>query len=288
MFFKPKVSLSVWPILEVGPGSLPFYLSDVWLDFLFNKEDIRKQSGNQIPATGKPKVYYTGGRFPFKDKTFQYVIASHVLEHVPWDDIPLFISELERVAFAGYIEIPRWTWEILGDFDVHISSGDIINDVLYLFKKLKRFDNSEIFQEFLYLKSCQEFIRLERDLFFCHIEWENSIRYKLCELDHPFDKDKISIKKQLADDIQKYHSGNTLEYSIKKQEQKRIKLFLRNLPRLLRRKRKLLSLDELRMYLQCPFTGSDINENWMNFDNTFGYSVNENNLIPNARSSLII
>ena len=41
---------------------------------------------------------------PFKDKEFDYVILSHVLEHVPE---PLkFKKEIERIGKAGYIELP--------------------------------------------------------------------------------------------------------------------------------------------------------------------------------------
>ena len=43
-------------------------------------------------------------KLPFKDKEFDFVIASHVLEHV--EDPQFFIKELERVAAKGYIELP--------------------------------------------------------------------------------------------------------------------------------------------------------------------------------------
>ena len=40
----------------------------------------------------------------FKDKEFDFVIASHVLEYV--EGIDTFISELERISSKGYIELP--------------------------------------------------------------------------------------------------------------------------------------------------------------------------------------
>ena len=43
-------------------------------------------------------------KLPFKDKEFDYVILSHVLEHVP--NLLEFVSEIERVSKAGYIELP--------------------------------------------------------------------------------------------------------------------------------------------------------------------------------------
>ena len=43
-------------------------------------------------------------KLPFKDKEFDYVILSHVLEHGP--NINEFTLEVERIAKAGYIELP--------------------------------------------------------------------------------------------------------------------------------------------------------------------------------------
>jgi len=43
-------------------------------------------------------------KLPFKDKEFDYVILSHVLEHVP--NLLEFVSEIERISKAGYIELP--------------------------------------------------------------------------------------------------------------------------------------------------------------------------------------
>ncbi len=49
----------------------------------------------QIPSSGK---------LPFKDKEFDYVILSHVMEHVP--NLIEFKNEIERIAKSGYIELP--------------------------------------------------------------------------------------------------------------------------------------------------------------------------------------
>ena len=43
-------------------------------------------------------------KLPFKNKEFDYVILSHVLEHVP--NLLEFTSELQRISKAGYIELP--------------------------------------------------------------------------------------------------------------------------------------------------------------------------------------
>jgi len=41
---------------------------------------------------------------PFKDDEFDFVFASHVIEHV--DDVAFFIKELQRISKQGYIELP--------------------------------------------------------------------------------------------------------------------------------------------------------------------------------------
>jgi|TARA_B110000444_G_C18669276_1_gene514489 hypothetical protein len=43
-------------------------------------------------------------KLPFKDKEFDYVILSHVMEHIP--NLIEFKNEIERIAKAGYIELP--------------------------------------------------------------------------------------------------------------------------------------------------------------------------------------
>ena len=43
-------------------------------------------------------------KLPFKDKEFDYVILSHVLEHVP--NLLTFKDELVRIGKSGYIELP--------------------------------------------------------------------------------------------------------------------------------------------------------------------------------------
>ena len=43
-------------------------------------------------------------KLPFKDKEFDFVIASHVAEHV--EDVSFFLNELSRIGKKGYIEVP--------------------------------------------------------------------------------------------------------------------------------------------------------------------------------------
>ena len=125
MFFPEKITL-IRPrdkVLEIGPGSTPHPRSDVFLelDFDANKDKVAQRGGGLKDADfgKKPVYYYDGGVFPFGDNQFDYVICSHVIEHVV--DPVRFMSEVFRVtAGRGYIEYPLITYEYLYDFDVHL------------------------------------------------------------------------------------------------------------------------------------------------------------------------
>jgi len=56
-------------------------------------------------------------RLPFATKSFDFVICSHVIEHVEHPDRAL--RELERVGRRGYIETPSADWEKLAGFPFH-------------------------------------------------------------------------------------------------------------------------------------------------------------------------
>jgi len=137
MFFPEKIKniKSSDRVLEIGPGALPHPRSDVFLDLAFETEEqARSQRGDaEAIELEKPVVYYDGTTFPFADGEFDYVICSHVIEHVP--DVNLFLNELFRVASAGYLEYPTIYYEYLYNFDVHLNVAKWKNDTLYLLKK---------------------------------------------------------------------------------------------------------------------------------------------------------
>ena len=117
MFFPEKIKsiLPSYKVLEIGPGSQPHPRANVFLEKNFSQEEAIIQSGyvNPVHITDKPVFYYDGGKFPFKDNEFDYVICSHVLEHIPVQDLPLFLSEIQRVSSRGYLEFPTVFYELI-------------------------------------------------------------------------------------------------------------------------------------------------------------------------------
>lgn len=120
MFFPNRIR-SIRPgdrVLEVGPGGSPHPRADVLLDRYFDDQEAFEQRGRTAPPGLRDRmVYYQGGDFPFDDNEFDYVICSHVIEHV--DDVEAFCSEMFRVASSGYLEFPTVYYEYLYNFRVH-------------------------------------------------------------------------------------------------------------------------------------------------------------------------
>ena len=124
MFFPDRIK-GISPndkVLEIGPGSCPHPRSDIFLEKKFKETEAFEQRGKSIVNNNlqsKPTIYYDGDIFPFKDKEFDYVICSHVLEHV--NDIDFFIKETIRVGKKGYFEFPTIYYDYLYNFDVHLT-----------------------------------------------------------------------------------------------------------------------------------------------------------------------
>ena len=50
----------------------------------------------------KPDIRVEPGKpYPFEDNTFDAVFMSHVLEHIEWAEVPVFINDMSRVAKPG-------------------------------------------------------------------------------------------------------------------------------------------------------------------------------------------
>jgi SAM-dependent methyltransferase len=115
-------------VLDVGSGSNPHPAADVLLErYLDPKHRYTAM------VIDRPTVLADACRMPFRDKAFDFVIAFHVLEHVP--DPAAFLRELQRVGKAGYIETPNAIFERLVPYDVHLLEIMNIKGKLLINKK---------------------------------------------------------------------------------------------------------------------------------------------------------
>jgi uncharacterized protein YbaR (Trm112 family) len=116
-------------VLEVGSGGNPCYRANVLLDAF---EATRQRHWVPLVAE-RPTVLGIVERLPFKDKAFDFVIASHVFEHST--DPVGFLSELQRVARAGYIEVPDAFMERVNPYRDHRLEVTLRDGVLLIRKK---------------------------------------------------------------------------------------------------------------------------------------------------------
>jgi SAM-dependent methyltransferase len=180
MFFPEKIHLSPGDrVLEVGPGASPYPGSQIFLEKRFADAEAVCQRGGLPPIElPKPVIYYDGGRFPFGDQEFDYVICSHVLEHVqnPED----FLRELMRVAPRGYLEFPTVYYEYLYNFKEHVNL--VVHkdgEILWMPKCETTLDGFDPVQRFLRntLESGYDhLIQAMKEKFFQGFEWSLTIR----------------------------------------------------------------------------------------------------------------
>jgi len=102
-------------VLEVGSGGNPYARANVLLDAY----EVTRQRHWVPLKTDRPTVLGFVEHLPFKDKAFDFVIASHVLEHSA--DPDRFLSELQRVGRGGYIEVPDAFMERIIPYRDHIA-----------------------------------------------------------------------------------------------------------------------------------------------------------------------
>jgi hypothetical protein len=181
MFFPERVKSikKSDKVLEVGPGATPHPRSDVFLELKYESLEERiAQSGNVgIIQTEKPVIYYDGKDFPFDDHEFDYVICSHVLEHVCEPE--KMIAELTRVSTKGYIEFPTIYYEFIWNFPEHVTilfwDGERI---YYLSKEELHFKEFKQISDFYYNVMppyLNNFVDTGKKFIMQGFEWENKI-----------------------------------------------------------------------------------------------------------------
>ena len=156
---------SNWKILDIGCGFRANQFANVIAD-VKDFTDFYKE---------KKFIKITEKKLPFKDKEFDFVIASHVIEHV--DDFEFFIRELERISSKGYIELPTR----LGDNLVY----ENMNDHIWWFyfndddKELIASKKNQILQPFLNVSTAKLLEDVFRDSLVIELSWEKNIDYKI-------------------------------------------------------------------------------------------------------------
>jgi uncharacterized protein YbaR (Trm112 family) len=113
-------------VLDVGGGQAPSPRADLVVDKYI--ADDFERSANQPLDISRPLIIADAESLPFADKSFAYVVASHVLEHAT--DPERFAAELSRVANAGYVQVPSRESELAFGWPFHPWLIDLEDGVL--------------------------------------------------------------------------------------------------------------------------------------------------------------
>ena len=163
-----------WKVLDIGCG----YTANEFATTICDTQDL-----SEFYKT-KDFIKLDNKILPFKDNHFDFVIASHVLEHV--DDPKFFISELERVSTKGYIELPtkledNLVFENKKDHLWHMDFNDV-DSKLMISKKL------QFVEPVLTVSMAHKLRKNFKSSFIIELYWENKI-------DYDYKNDEESYKK---------------------------------------------------------------------------------------------
>ena len=154
---------TTWNILDIGCG----YNASKFAKVICDVQDLSNHYQD------KKFIRLTEKKLPFKDKEFDFVVASHVMEHV--EDVNFFIKELERVSKKGYIELPTMlednlVFENKKDHLWHMDFDDVENKLL-ISKKV------QYFEPVLTVSTIKKLNGVFRSSLVLDLIWEDTINY---------------------------------------------------------------------------------------------------------------
>jgi len=166
-----------WNVLDIGCG----YNANKFAKVICDVQDLSNYYQE------KKFIRLTEKKLPFKDKEFDFVVASHVMEHV--EDVEFFIKELQRVSKKGYIELPtiledNLVFENKKDHLWHMDFDDVENKLL-ISKKV------QYFEPVLTVATVKKMSEVFRSSFILELFWEDIIDYKI-------NKDKKNTIKKIS------------------------------------------------------------------------------------------
>jgi len=226
-------------VLEVGSGGNPYPRANVLLDAY---EETRQRHWEPLKID-RPMVLGFIEQLPFKSGSFDFLIASHVLEHSPYPEKA--IAEFQRVARAGYIEVPDAFFERLNPYPDHRSEITFRQGRLWIRKKPFWVVDQELvelyeirFKSFL----TQDIMRKKPFIFHVRYYWNQNIDYYIVN------PETDSSWQPIMDDVSNVHPQSF--------KQKTRTIFIDSLRYLLSQNRRNRKIDLLEL-MMCPTCGSE-------------------------------
>ena len=185
-----------WNILDIGCG----YTANKYATTVADVQDLSNFYKE------KKFIRITDKKLPFRDDEFDFVVTSHVIEHV--EDFQFFISEIERITKQGYIELPtrlgdNIVFENLKDHIWWFKYDDDLNSLLVSKK-------NQILEPFVTVSTAKNLEKIFRESLVMEIFWKDKIDFKIDENLQLRSETKINftslIKKYFSKKIRKFFS----------------------------------------------------------------------------------
>ena len=185
-----------WKILDIGCNKDAVIFAQTVAD-IQNLSDFYKKKDKKF-------VLIESKDLPFEDNQFDFVYASHVIEHV--EDVSHFIKELQRISKLGYIELPSMLEDniILSENNIKdhkwFFQFDDVRNIL-LAEKKKQLIEPFITHGVLFGSLRKNF----RSSLVLELWWENEINYEFKNFTTPSKKPYFYsiLKKYLSYQIRK-------------------------------------------------------------------------------------
>ena len=185
-----------WKILDIGCNKDAVTYAQTVAD-IQNLSDFYKEKNKKF-------VLIESKDLPFEDNQFDFVYASHVIEHV--EDVSHFIKELQRISKLGYIELPSMLEDniILNENNIKdhkwFFQFDDVRNILLAEKK------KQLIEPFITLGVLFGSLRKNfRSSLVLELWWENEINYEFKNFTTPSKKPYFYsiLKKYLSYKIRK-------------------------------------------------------------------------------------
>ena len=230
-------------VLEIGGGNNPYSRANVLCDAYLNTVERHYEP----LASDRKTVLAFGEKLPFKNNAFDFVIASHVLEHSV--DPEKFLNEIQRVGRAGYIETPAAIFERFFNYPMHRLEVCHKNGELVIRKKIGPTQDLEL-AEMISLVSTDIARLVSQKPFDFHVRYywnkkQGGINFRIVNPGYSFDW-------QPEDD----RSGGMPKMSIKETLRRNMIKMVRFIFSQNKRNKKIKLID----YLVCPECLSGISE----------------------------
>jgi uncharacterized protein YbaR (Trm112 family) len=165
--------------MDIGSGDRPHPRANILLEKFVGDSS---QRGGALVVEGRPLVVGDITALPFSDRSIDYIICSHVLEHMESSrHLEQALAELMRVGKRGYIETPSFIFEkLLGAPHHHWYVRKDGQRIIFT-RKTKYKEYEDLMRVFLSLrKESKTFFRLlfeKFDVFFVSLEWDKKVEY---------------------------------------------------------------------------------------------------------------